>query len=175
MGGRWYDLGVNIHRTCKNCGAPFEVVAKAGNPQVHCTPRCRVQYQIRQRALRPRQKAQSLRRVVGRYETSAGYVKVLRPGHPLADKQGHVYEHRLVAYDRLAGAMPACFWCGASLKWAETVVDHLNENKADNAPPNLVCSCNDCNRARGALVPFVRRMRADAIETFVRAMHLMRA
>ena len=175
MVGRWYNPRMSIHRVCKNCGSPFEVTAKAGNPQVHCTPRCRVQYQIRRRASRPRQKAQSRREIVGRYKTAAGYVKLLRPGHPLADKQGHVYEHRLAAFDRLAGSEPSCFWCGIDLKWADAVVDHLNEDKADNTPSNLVCSCNDCNRARGALVPFVRRMRADALDTFVRALRLMRA
>lgn len=99
------------------------------------------------------------------YKTAAGYIKVFRPGHRLADSSGLVFEHRLVALDGLESC--ACRWCGKQLSVRDAVVDHLNEVKSDNRPENLVISCNDCNRARGAMVPFVRRLRADAVDLLV--------
>lgn len=193
----------NASRKCQQCGTPFVPKRQAGQRQLHCSRECRVKYQVAQRQNLPRcsvdgcqHRVRSGRAVLcekhygrarrgvdlndarpvsGRYVTAAGYIKLLRPDHPLADTHGHVFEHRVVVYDKNGGTEPSCFWCGKGLTWKQAVVDHLNEDKADNTPSNLVCSCNDCNRARGALVPFVRRMRADAIETFVRAMHLMRA
>lgn len=107
------------------------------------------------------------REVIGRYVTGSGYIKVLRHGHPMADAKGHVFEHRLVAFEEANGACPSCFWCGCRLEWESAVVDHLNEDKQDNKPTNLVVSCNDCNRARGAMLPFIGRMRADALKVFV--------
>jgi 5-methylcytosine-specific restriction endonuclease McrA len=81
-----------------------------------------------------------------------------------------VFEHRAVMYDRLgAGPLP-CFWCGISLAWGKVVIDHLNEVKDDNRPENLVVSCNNCNRARGAMIPFIRTMRPAAFEVFVAAL-----
>lgn len=107
------------------------------------------------------------RAVVGRYRHPSGYVKLLRPRHPLADSNGHVAEHRLVLYEQHGGTAPDCFWCGRSLDWTSLVVDHLNEKKSDNRPSNLKPSCNDCNRARGAILPFLSRLRPDAAEVMV--------
>lgn len=107
------------------------------------------------------------RKVVGRYVTGSGYIKVLRRGHPMADANGHAFEHRVVAFEDAGGVCPSCFWCGCDLDWGSAVVDHLNENKQDNRPDNLVVSCNDCNRARGALLPFVARMNTDALDVFM--------
>jgi hypothetical protein len=103
------------------------------------------------------------RPVVGRYYLKSGYVKLLLPKHPLADSKGCVYEHRDVAYLKHGGQCPECFWCGRKLAWSVAVIDHFNEQKADNAPDNLLVSCSQCNRARGAMKPFVRSMREDAI------------
>lgn len=100
------------------------------------------------------------------YETSAGYISLFRPEHPLANKSGRVSEHRAVAYELHGGVCPKCFWCGCSLQWGDAVVDHLNEDKADNAPTNLVVACSPCNRARGAMLQFVAVMRPEALTVF---------
>lgn len=105
--------------------------------------------------------------VVGRYVTGAGYIKILSQDHPLAEKGGHVYEHRAVAYASHGGICPDCHWCGTKLDWPAAVVDHLNESKADNEASNLVVTCNNCNRARGALLPLVTRLRPDVLDQFL--------
>lgn len=114
------------------------------------------------------------RPVLGRYMTSAGYMKVLKPDHPLADRNGTVFEHRLVVYEQRRGEEPSCFWCDKALTWPETVIDHLNEIKDDNRPENLVPACNDCNRARGAMVPFLLRMKCEAVAPFIETIKTIR-
>lgn len=110
-----------------------------------------------------------------RYITKSGYVMVIRVGHPMARNRGQVYEHRLVAYDAHGGECPGCYWCGKGLEWQAAVVDHLNEDKQDNRPENLLVCCNNCNRARGAILPFVAGMRSEAVGTFIDAIHAYRA
>lgn len=102
-----------------------------------------------------------------RYITGAGYIKLFIPGHPLADNQGTVFEHRKVLYDKLGDGIHQCQWCGAEISWDDIVVDHLNENKQDNSPDNLVASCNNCNRARGAMIPFIERMKTESFDLFI--------
>lgn len=58
---------------------------------------------------------------------SAGYIMIKMPEHPLADCRGYVFEHTLVIEKVLNKPMPL----GAT-------VHHVNENKADNMPINLV-------------------------------------
>lgn len=103
-----------------------------------------------------------------RYEThSAGYAVLYEPGHPLADKMGRIYEHRAVLFAKHrygAEGCPSCYWCGQILVWKTLVVDHLNEDKMDNRPENLVPSCNRCNRARGAFLTMTRRVRLDRLD-----------
>lgn len=55
-----------------------------------------------------------------------GYVYVMVPGHPFADKDGYVLEHRLVMEQQL----------GRYLTSSE-LVHHKNEVKDDNRPENL--------------------------------------
>jgi hypothetical protein len=78
-----------------------------------------------------------------------GYLVVAAPNHPLADKTGAVYEHRMVLYDKLAGTVPCCHWCGGRLTWETLHADHLDDDKANNGPTNLVPSHPTCNQARG--------------------------
>ncbi|MGP1666976.1 MAG: HNH endonuclease [Rhodanobacter sp.] len=102
-----------------------------------------------------------------RYQTAAGYISLLKPQHPLSMADGRVYEHRVVAHDRHGGHCPGCHWCGAGLTWVEAVVDHLDEDRGNNSPDNLVVSCNDCNRARGAMLPFVARLTPTALSHLI--------
>lgn len=109
------------------------------------------------------------RKISGRYKTGAGYIKLLDRDHPLADSGGHVFEHRAVAFRANDGNCPDCYWCGTSLEWPSAVIDHLDENKENNAPTNLVVACNDCNRSRGAILPFIKRMKPGSLTTFIMA------
>lgn len=119
---------------------------------------------------RMRRTGRTDRVISGRYKTGAGYVKILKRGHPIADSAGNVFEHRLVAFELNSGVCPVCFWCGKDLEWSSAVVDHLDENKQNNEHSNLVVACNDCNRARGAMLPFLDRMTAESYDFFVKNM-----
>lgn len=61
-----------------------------------------------------------------------GYVRIHSPGHPRAHKQsGYVYEHILLAEKALGKQLPE-----------KAEVHHLNGNKGDNSPGNIVI-CED--------------------------------
>jgi hypothetical protein len=73
----------------------------------------------------------------GRTIASNGYVLVKMPNHHLADVRGYVYEHRIVAEQKL----------GRRLERGE-IPHHINGDKTDNRPENIeVCS----SRAEHAL------------------------
>lgn len=74
----------------------------------------------------------------GRTIASNGYVLVKRPGHHLADVRGYVYEHRLVAEQKL----------GRRLRKGE-VPHHINGVRSDNRPENIeVLESNFAHRVR---------------------------
>jgi hypothetical protein len=98
--------------------------------------------------------------------TTNGYRMVYEPSHPLSNRKGLLLEHRKVAYAASSGVCPPCFWCDVPIDWEDASVDHLNEQKLDNSPANLVVTCTPCNRYRGATLPFLRRIRPDAFDTF---------
>lgn len=77
------------------------------------------------------------------------------PRHALAGRNGKAYEHRVVLFDTIGPGEHPCHWCGTTLEWLlpkgdprNLVVDHLNEDKADNRAENLVPCCSSCNSAR---------------------------
>lgn len=86
------------------------------------------------------------------------YRVVQLPNHPLAHESGTVLEHRLVLFASIGPGLHQCYWCGVAVAWAtgaeairSLVVDHLDHDKLNNSPTNLVPSCNGCNahRTRG--------------------------
>lgn len=187
-------------KTCPQCGERFSYDIGKGNDRVVCSAACRNARKAVQKAERlsvaPRCTVQDCsnkqvgkhglcemhyarRRSTGslhraspkhRYKTGAGYIKVLDRAHPIADAGGYVYEHRKIMYDTHGGDCPCCVWCGVDVDWRTAVVDHLNEAKDDNDPSNLVVACSDCNRARGAVIPFIRKLDQRSFELLVKVL-----
>ena len=70
--------------------------------------------------------------------------------HPLAD-HGQVFEHRVVLHAKIGGVEHRCTWCTRPVRWADGSlhVDHLDGDRQNNDPSNLVPACLVCNLARG--------------------------
>lgn len=85
----------------------------------------------------------------------SGYVILTGVKHPLAGSQGKVLVHRVVLYDAIGPGPHPCHWCGKPVDWTKGVtrdsltVDHLDDDRSNNARENLVPSCNECNTTRG--------------------------
>lgn len=183
-------------KTCPTCSSDFSYTVGRGNDRKHCSVACAAMHQRSLKAQRPRvpcalgcgRQARRDQRTIceacyyyhrrtgkpgpapapaGRRKNGAGYVVVIRPGHPLANKNREAFEHRVVAYDSHHGICPNCFWCDVRLTWRAAVVDHLNEDKADNDPSNLVVACNSCNLTRGGMLPFLARITEAAFPIFL--------
>lgn len=84
--------------------------------------------------------------------TKGGYIAIYRPGHPLAEgRWGDILEHRVVLYDSIGPGAHPCHHCGRVVVWGlkdkrqRLEVDHLDGNRQNNDPANLVPSCNRCN------------------------------
>lgn len=75
-------------------------------------------------------------------------------GHPLADTQGKMFEHQYVLYEKIGAGPHSCYHCGDEVVWRSEAwsnrlsADHLDWNKTNNAPENLVPSCLPCNSRR---------------------------
>lgn len=94
-------------------------------------------------------------RTAGPTLNAKGYLVRRVRSHPTASKGGLVYEHRRVLYDTIGPGTHPCFWCLSPVSWEapngdpnRLVVDHLNSDRADNRPENLVPSCHGDNVSR---------------------------
>ena len=94
------------------------------------------------------------KRFGGVYSHSNGYLQITDPTHPLADSKGSVLLHRAVLWDRFAGKTPSCAFCGVVLSWRRgqkhpvATAEHLDGNRKNNDPWNIVAACLSCNSAR---------------------------
>lgn len=126
----------------------------SGSPRSPKSPYCEMHYG----RLRRNGTLELLRTPTGTALASNGYRLVRVTGHPLAHLDGWAYEHRIVLYEKLNGQRAPCHWCGLMLSWDETypesmtalVTDHLDGDKVNNDPDNLVPACNPCNMLRRA-------------------------
>ena len=90
----------------------------------------------------------------GFFYNKKGY-KILtgQQGHPIATSNHQVPEHRKVLYDKIGPGVHQCTWCNRDLEWTRgrpgIWADHLDGNKTNNVPENLVPSCWLCNFRRG--------------------------
>ena len=83
------------------------------------------------------------------------YKRVSLPkGHPLLPNGSHsVPEHRLLLWDLIGPGAHPCHYCGVKVEWrpnsrtatGSLTVDHQDRNPLNNAPENLVPSCQSCN------------------------------
>lgn len=84
---------------------------------------------------------------------ASGYRMRYLPEHPLATNSGHVFEHRVALYEKIGAGEHSCWWCNRTVSWefswpaslSALVVDHLDRDRDNNAPENLVPSCQPCN------------------------------
>lgn len=98
--------------------------------------------------------------VKGRGQRKPETVKSYRPlrtakGHPIAPPSGLVPVARLNLYDKIGPGVHPCNWCDDPVSWdapryspEELMADHVDWNTSNDAPGNLVPSCNTCNSNR---------------------------
>ncbi len=84
-----------------------------------------------------------------RLQNPAGYYKVYAPEHPLANKDGYVYEHRFVFYNIKAKNVSNCELCDSSINWKSLHIDHVDNDVTNNKVDNLRALCRGCNVFRG--------------------------
>ena len=103
---------------CSNCGISFQRRVKAERrPRKFCSRKCQYEYF---------RGVNGTYFLGGRFYNDHGYVLVLKPEHPRTVAHLYVYEHILVAEQKI----------GRYLRPNE-VVHHLNGIKDDNRPENL--------------------------------------
>ena len=66
-----------------------------------------------------------------------GYMRVLMPEHPFAEKDGTILEHRLVAEQHLLTDENSIEINGKKYLSPDYIVHHKNHNRLDNRPENL--------------------------------------
>lgn len=84
----------------------------------------------------------------GRNVTPNGYVRVHVGSHQLNTNNGYIFEHRKVAFEKYGTSLPDCELCGAELNWDTCHIDHIDNDRQNNAPGNLRPLCRACNTFR---------------------------
>lgn len=123
-------------RRCETCGETFVPKAPKVSVGRFCSRAC--YYAFRGPRSAPK-------------ETVKDQRMVRAPEHPIAPPGGMLAVARLVLYDKIGPGPHACNWCGTEVDWKRGLVpgaliaDHLNWNRNDDSPENLVPACNPCN------------------------------
>jgi hypothetical protein len=87
---------------------------------------------------------------VGFYISDDGY-RILTTSRHVLSIDGCVGEHRVVLYEKIGSGPHSCHWCGVTLRWGGRGginADHVDFDKLNNDPENLVPSCLVCNIQR---------------------------
>ena len=65
------------------------------------------------------------------------------------------YVHRVILLESIGPGTHPCHWCGRLVDWDaprnarnSLLVDHLDQDRENNDPSNLVPSCQMCNSSR---------------------------
>ena len=94
-----------------------------------------------------------------------GYRVLTKHGHPLATEDGRIYKHRLVLFSVIGEGTHACHWCEKPVTWGVNLyADHVDDDRVNNTPENLVPSCNGCNITRPKATGSVRRPRTNRLK-----------
>jgi hypothetical protein len=147
-------------------GRPLCIVDGCVNPRCYKSGICNSCYYRRKRTGTVERRVYRHRSV-----TTHGYVVLIDTNpHPLKKAGRPLYEHRKVLYDCIGPGPHSCHWCGSIINWingrcvlGSLVPDHLDGNKRNNDPANLVPACNRCNATRGLFMKWVREHRDDPV------------
>lgn len=184
-------------RECRYCATEFEYDQGIGCGPMFCSIACRRAREKDTKSKKPqcirpdctnkamyddgicnacycrRRRTGTLERRVFTYRAhwASGYIALTNvKNHPLANKDGCVYEHRYVLFEAIGPGPHQCHWCSASVDWIKgkclkgsLVPDHLDGNKHNNALSNLVPACNRCNATRGLFMAWVREHSDDPV------------
>jgi len=83
-----------------------------------------------------------------RITTPNGYETIYAKGHPLAHNN-RVPEHRYVVYEDIGNVPMVCEICSKALTWKTVHIDHIDNDRSNNARYNLRPLCRVCNTTRG--------------------------
>lgn len=162
---RYEDTFCQLHKQRISRGTPIDAPVQEKRPGAVCSvdeceraSRCRGLCDMHWQRLQANgdpEATQVGERGAGHVRPSSGYRTVYRPGHPLAKTDGKVLEHRAVLFDAIGPGAHMCHWCLAVITWdapyptrRALVGDHLNFQRSDNRPENLVPCCVSCSARR---------------------------
>lgn len=133
----------SVIKNCLVCGIEFRVKPSKSHLKC-CSNACR-----------------GVTRRVSDDQLSERYRSTATPkGHPLDTGNPTVRTHRLVLWEKIGPGQHPCFHCGRMVAWqpglrtseGALVVDHLDRDRLNNDPSNLVPSCQRCNNRNTARV-----------------------